>query len=243
MGSYKIQFSRIGSSTLIINWPQIISIEISENINQFIDHIKANLYLEEVRGGYCSVLIIYKSREINYEDLCKILFKCYLDLNDSISIKKHVWEIPVCYDDYYGIDLEEYSEKISISKQEIISLHSKKTYYLHMYGFIPGFMYLGGLDKKLFIRRKDKPSRNIIKGSVAIGGSQTGIYPSDSPGGWYVIGNSPLNFFELGKKKSPVIVPAGDFIKFLPISKSEFKKIEVFSKEGKYIINKRIYND
>ena len=112
-----------------------------------------------------------------------------------------------------------------------------------MYGFIPGFMYLGGLDKKLFIQRKDKPSRNILKGSVAIGGSHTGVYPSNSPGGWYVIGNSPLNFFDIGKKDSPVIAPAGDYVKFLPISESEFKKIEVLSKEGKYSPNKTFYND
>ena len=117
-----------------------------------------------------------------------------------------------------------------MSKNEIVSLHSNKTYYLHMYGFIPGFMYLGGLDKKLFIQRKDKPSRNILKGSVAIGGSHTGVYPSNSPGGWYVIGNSPLNFFDIGKKDSP-------------ISESEFKKIEVLSKEGKYSPNKTFYND
>ena len=243
MVSYEIQFSRVGSNSLIINWPQIISIEISENINQFIDLIMGDLYIEEFRVGYCSILIVYKSREINYEDFCKILSKYYSDLTDSISVKKHVWEIPVCYDDSYAIDLDEYSKKISLSKNEIVSLHSNKTYYLHMYGFIPGFMYLGGLDKKLFIQRKDKPSRNILKGSVAIGGSQTGIYPSNSPGGWYVIGNSPLNFFDIGKKDSPVIVPAGDYVKFLPISESEFKKIEVLSKEGKYTLNKRFYND
>tara|TARA_B100001094_G_scaffold252208_1_gene250179 strand:+ start:182 stop:913 length:732 start_codon:yes stop_codon:yes gene_type:complete len=243
MESYKIQFSRIGSNSLIVNWPQDISVEISENINQFVDDIKDSLFLKEVRVGYCSVLILYKSDEINYEDLCKILYKYYLGLADSISVKKYVWEIPVCYEDDYAIDLDEYSEKISISKQEIISLHSKKIYYLHMYGFIPGFMYLGGLDKKLFIQRKDKPSRNILKGSVAIGGSQTGVYPCNSPGGWYVIGNSPLNFFDLKKKHNPVIVPAGDYVKFLPITKLEFKKIEVSLKEGKYIPNKRFYND
>ena len=155
MVSYEIQFSRMGSNSLIINWPQIISIEISENINQFIDLIKGDLYIEEFRVGYCSILIVYKSREINYEDFCKILSEYYSDLTDSISVKKHVWEIPVCYDDSYAIDLDEYSKKISISKNEIVSLHSNKTYYLHMYGFIPGFMYLGGLDKKLFIQRKD----------------------------------------------------------------------------------------
>ena len=80
MGSYKIQFSRMGSNSMIVNWPQIISIEISENINQFIDLIKGNLYIEEFRVGYCSILIVYNSHEINYEHFCKILSKYYLDL-------------------------------------------------------------------------------------------------------------------------------------------------------------------
>ena len=122
----------MGSNSLIVNWPQIISIEISENINQFIDLIKGDLYIEEFRVGYCSILIVYKSREINYEHFCKVLSKYYSDLTDSISVKKHVWEIPVCYDDFYAIDLDEYSKKISMSKNEIVSLHSNKTYYLHM---------------------------------------------------------------------------------------------------------------
>ena len=243
MVSYEIQFSRIGSNSLIINWPQIISIEISENINQFIDLIKGDLYIEEFRVGYCSILIVYKSREINYEDFCKILSEYYLDLTNSISVKKHVWEIPVCYDDSYAIDLDEYSKKISISKNEIVSLHSNKTYYLHMYGFIPGFMYLGGLDKKLFIQRKDKPSRNILKGSVAIGGSHTGVYPSNSPGGWYVIGNTPINLFNLNNNSSPVNIPVGDYVQFKSISSVEYYDIKKKVEKDKYQFVKKYNHD
>ena len=243
MGSYKIQFSKIGSNSLIINWPQIISIEISENINQFIDLIKGNSHIEEFRVGYCSILIVYKPREINYEDFCKILSKHYSDLTDSISVKKYVWEIPVCYDDSYAIDLDEYSEKISLSKNEIVSLHSNKTYYLHMYGFIPGFMYLGGLDKKLFIQRKDKPSRNIFKGSVAIGGSHTGVYPSNSPGGWYVIGNTPINLFNLSNNSSPVNIPVGDYVQFKSISSVEYYDIKKKVEKDKYQFVKKYNHD
>ena len=91
-------------------------------------------------------------------------------------------------------------------------------------GFLPGFLYLGGLDKKLHIPRKDNPKLNILKGSVAIGGQQTGVYPSNSPGGWYVIGNSPINFFDINKSKICFAKP-GDELSFYTITKEEHENI------------------
>ena len=227
-----------------MEWPTIIDDQILKNILLYKSELDKKFRDSKIyiKTSYNSLLVTYP-KKIEKSSKVLELKNIYIKIKKISNRNFNRWEIPVCYDDSYAIDLDEYSKKISMSKNEIVSLHSNKTYYLHMYGFIPGFMYLGGLDKKLFIQRKDKPSRNILKGSVAIGGSQTGIYPSNSPGGWYVIGNSPLNFFDIGKKESPVIVPAGDYVKFLPISESEFKKIEVLSKEGKYSPNKTFYND
>ena len=112
-----------------------------------------------------------------------------------------------------------------------------------MYGFLPGFMYLGGLDKRLFISRKSTPGRRILKGSVAIGGAQTGIYPSDSPGGWYVIGKTPINLFNTSNFNQPVIVPVANYIKFRSISFDEFILIENSIKNSEFKIKKTKYND
>ena len=135
-------------------------------------------------------------------------------------------------------NVDEDPVKISLSKEEIIQIHSSKIYYIHMYGFLPGFMYLGGLDSKLQISRKTIPSRRVLKGSVAVGGSQTGIYPSNSPGGWYVIGNTPINLFDASNLNQPVAFPDSNYVKFSPVSIKEYELIkdEVEKSEYKFII-------
>ena len=243
MKKFKIDFFHYSSSSILLSWPNIISIEISNDIHNFIKHIRNEKNILEIIKGYSSVLVQYRNDIVDFDLSCDSLNKTYNESLKQNSEKKIIWEIPVCYESDFAKDIKVYSEKVLLSHEQVVNLHSSNIYYLHMYGFIPGFMYLGGLNKKLSITRKKIPDRKILKGSVAIGGGQTGVYPADSPGGWYVIGNSPLNFFDIEKKESPVIVPAGDYVKFLPISESEFKKIEVLSKEGKYTPNKTFYND
>ena len=113
----------------------------------------------------------------------------------------------------------------SISIDEIIKIHSSTTYSVLSMGFLPGFLYLGVNDKKLYCERKDKPELNIKIGSIGIARDQTGIYPQDSPGGWRIIGRSPISFFNVNDK-SPCFAKPGDKIKFQSISFSEFNKIE-----------------
>ena len=112
-----------------------------------------------------------------------------------------------------------------------------------MYGFLPGFMYLGGLDSKLQIPRKTIPNRRVLKGSVAVGGSQTGIYPSDSPGGWYVIGNTPINLFDASNLNQTVAIPDSNYVKFTPVSIEEYKLIKDEVKKSEYKFIKREFND
>jgi inhibitor of KinA len=140
-------------------------------------------------------------------------------------VKSKIWKIPVCYDSTYATDLEEFSKSKKISKNEVIQLHKSKIYDVISMGFLPGFMYLGNTDYKLHCERKLKPSLEIKKGSIGIALNQTCIYPQDSPGGWHIIGVSPLEFFNL-KSKSPCFVNPGDKIKFLEISKSTFETLK-----------------
>jgi inhibitor of KinA len=148
-----------------------------------------------------------------------------LDLKVGETEKK-IWKIPVCYDLSFGIDLEDLSTSNSISIDEIIKLHNSLTYNVLSMGFLPGFLYLGMNDKKLYCERKDKPKLNIKSGSVGIARDQTGIYPQDSPGGWRIIGRSPISFFNVDDK-SPCFAKPGDKIKFQNISLSEFNQIEI----------------
>ena len=238
MRKYKINFFHYSQNSILVNWPQTISTEISTDINTLCKALYNDENIIEFRKGYCSLLIQFNSENISYNHFRDYLINIYKNLKEINIVKPSVWEVPVCYDNCFSIDMKEYSKKISLTKDEIIKLHSSKTYYLHMYGFLPGFMYLGGLDSKLQISRKTIPSRRVLKGSVAVGGSQTGIYPSNSPGGWYVIGNTPINLFDASNLNQPVAFPDSNYVKFSPVSIKEYELIkdEVEKSEYKFII-------
>ena len=224
MGKYKINFFHYSQNSILVNWPQSILPEISSEINSFCKAIYNDENIIEFRKGYCSLLIQFNSENISYNRFRVYLINIYDNLREIKIVKPSVWEVPVCYDDKFSSDIKEYSKKVSLSKDEIIRLHSSKIYYLHMYGFLPGFMYLGGLDSKLQIPRKTIPNRRVLKGSVAVGGSQTGIYPSDSPGGWYVIGNTPINVFDNKNEAEPNLISPGDTIVFKRIDINQYNK-------------------
>ncbi len=139
----------------------------------------------------------------------------------SKPLPDRIWEIPVRYSPATGRDLESVAQLKGFSVQELVSLHSSTPYRIHFFGFMPGFMYLAGLPEGLYLPRKKVPDRQVPKGSVAIGGTQTGIYPSSSPGGWHLIGLSPVCFFN-PNLSSPVFASPGELVEFVPISEAEF---------------------
>ena len=133
--------------------------------------------------------------------------------------------IPVCYDEEFGLDIERVMTHTSLTAEEIIQRHTKPLYTVYMMGFLPGFPYLGQLDETLATPRLATPRRSVAKGSVGIGGNQTGIYPLESPGGWNMIGKTPIELFSIDRSE-PFFLQAGDSLQFVPIKKSEFYKIK-----------------
>ena len=146
-------------------------------------------------------------------------------MEDDLSESNKTWQIPVCYDLKFAIDLENFAKEKKLSTSEIINIHKSKVYDVLSMGFLPGFMYLGFTDKNLHCERKEVPSLDIKKGSIGIALNQTCIYPQNSPGGWHIIGVSPLNFFDL-KSKNPCFAKPGDKIQFTEISKKQFQKMK-----------------
>lgn len=130
-------------------------------------------------------------------------------------------EIPVCYGGSFGIDLEDLAHRHGLGTADVIAIHSGAEYTVHMLGFVPGFAYLGGLDPRLFTARRDAPRARVPAGTLGIGGEQTGIYPLDAPGGWHLIGRTPLRLFA-PQREPPCLLNAGDRVRFLPISPSQF---------------------
>ncbi|GAA3611727.1 5-oxoprolinase subunit PxpB [Flavivirga amylovorans] len=232
---YKLTYKPFGERSILIEWPSVIDENILSDIVIFKEKIKSNHVknIVELRFAYNSLLIVYNDTVVLIEDAVNELDKLYHRKKSITGFTSKQWKIPVCYDDTFAIDLVEIASKKGMSKESIIKLHSKTVYTVYFIGFLPGFMYLGGLNEKLYTPRKSTPRLRILKGAVAIGGEQTGIYPSDSPGGWNIIGNSPLEFFN-PKKELPCFVNAGDKIVFKPVSLKEYNDIKMLVEAGVY---------
>lgn len=134
-------------------------------------------------------------------------------------------EIPVCYDPEFAFDLDRVAEHTKLSEREIVDLHSNREYRVACIGFVPGFTFLAGLPKNLATPRREVPRKEIPAGSVGIGGAQTGIYPLRSPGGWNLIGRTPLRLFK-STKNPPTLMCPGDRVRFRAISREEFESLK-----------------
>lgn len=239
----EISFKPFGKKAILIEWKSIISDEILKDILSFKSKIEnqKKVFFTDLIVGYNSLTIKYIKEIKNFEEEVKNLKSIYLSTLEKVTKRNYTWQIPVCYDVSFGIDLEEVSEKSKLTIEQIIKLHSEKLYTVFFIGFLPGFLYLGGLNKQLYFDRKPNPRLKVEKGSLAIGGKQTGVYPVNSPGGWNVIGKTPVNFFDL-KNREPCFANAGDKIKFKPISLTEFHQIKKEVEQNKYQLSKTLLN-
>ncbi|MBN3518924.1 5-oxoprolinase subunit PxpB [Algoriphagus lutimaris] len=185
------------------------------------NHFQKNIL--EIGVGFKTLGISWKSK-FPFKEV-QALIDQFEEMEEYAPLSNKVWQIPACYDLELGRDLENLASAKGLEVKALIDLHSKNNYRLHFYGFLPGFMYLQGLPEVLFTPRKSLPDASVPAGSIAIGGNQTGIYPSVSPGGWHLIGQTPIILFD-PSNTPPVWASPGDLIKFNPISIEEFKSIQ-----------------
>ena len=228
---------------MLIEWPNKIAKDILEDIRIFSDKIESNKIKEihELNFVYASLLIIYNNNLTSFNDLRDKLQLLYD--KDNFEKKRHhtLWEIPVCYDEEFGIDLEFLSNEKKLSIDKIVSLHSKAIYTVYGIGFLPGFLYLGGLEKALHTPRRNTPRLEVPKGAIAIGGNQTGIYPQHTPGGWHILGKTPVSLFN-SRNEKPCFATPGDKIKFRAISRAEFEMIQIAEDTEVYELKKELYD-
>ena len=205
----EVKISTAGDSALLIEFGQEISPEINARITAFVHLLKAQ-HIEGVQDmipAFTSLLINYDPRMVNYKTLTKRLQKLLkLDVNEEASASR-VFEIPVCYGGEYGPDIENIAKNAGLTEEEVIKIHSSKDYLIYMLGFLPG--------------------------CVGIGGSQTGIYPLDSPGGWQLLGLTPVKTYD-PERENPILFEAGDYIRFVPVSEEEYLKIKEQVENGTY---------
>jgi len=202
---------------------------IDESVNRQLMHLwqktlQANIKgILEITPAFTTMLILFDPILTDCQTITKRIQKLCRSLQDVESIGKTV-DIPVCYGGRYGEDLSYVCMHTGLSQQEVISLHSKPSYLIYMIGFLPAFPYLGGMDERLFTPRLQNPRVRIPAGSVGIGGEQTGIYPVESPGGWQLIGRTPLMLFD-PQTPEKSLYQAGDRIRFVPIDAAEYQRL------------------
>lgn len=224
-----------GEHAVLLEWNNEISHSVHLEVMNFENHINKTLKTQivETVPAYCS-LAVYLKKETD-SDLFITTLNSDIVKPENDQKEKRTIHIPVCYDLDFGTDLPLMSQQLKMSVDEIIKRHTNNEYPVYFLGFLPGFPYLGGFDPALAFNRKQTPKTLVNAGSVGIAGNQTGIYTVDSPGGWNIIGRSPLSFFDATKSK-PNLLQAGDSIRFFPISKTEYQEIETLDKKGNYII-------
>lgn len=188
------------------------------------------LELEPVAGvrnlhpAYCSVLVKFDAMKLRHEELERKLWK-YLERLEEVSLPQpRMVEIPVCYGGEFGPDLNEVAALHGMAPDEVIELHSSSNYIVYFLGFVPGFAYLGELPQELVTPRLATPRKKVPAGSVGIAGNQTGVYPFETPGGWRLLGQTPVAMFRTDRKQLS-LVSIGDRVRFVPISPERFAAV------------------
>ena len=189
-------------------------------------YLRKTIEWAEVFSAEESIAVKYNSLDISYIDVIRIIQSQLKEFTyEEESVQKYLLSIPVCYSGEFGLDIEEVGAKHTLSNQEIADLHSGVTYKVKMIGFTPGFAYLGDLPNKLVMPRLSTPRINLLPGSVGISGNRTGVYTLGGPGGWRIIGRTPLKLFD-PDKKNPFGIVAGMQIKFKSITRHQFESFE-----------------
>jgi inhibitor of KinA len=226
MGLYtKTHFYLMGDRGLLLEFGDEISREINEKVRRMALAIQVEAMegIVETVPTYRSLLIFYNPLILSVEDLKERLKQIEAGLQQTSLPEPGLKRIPVVYGGIYGPDLEEVAKYHRISPEEVIQLHCSKPYLIYMIGFMPGYPYMGELPQALLTPRLKTPRLVVPKGSVAIAQRQTGIYPMESPGGWHILGRTPVELFD-PEKDPPSLLQMGDFVQFYQIGEKEFRE-------------------
>lgn len=215
------QIEYYGSQAVSITWKPQINTELLYFMKACKAKFEKKEYVVEAYFGYHSLIL--KCLPNNLPFLSTVA-KDVKSINPSVEQEVKLFELPVCYEDDFAPDLEWVAQTKGISTQQLIKLHAEPLYTIYFIGFIPGFLYLGGLDRRLHIPRKNTPRLKVPKGAVGLAEEQTGIYPHRSEGGWQIIGNCPISIFQVDKNTPTPFTP-GDKLRFKSISATEYKEL------------------
>ncbi|CQR71000.1 Kinase A inhibitor [Sporomusa ovata DSM 2662] len=236
------QLLPVGEAALMVEFGKGINPETNKKVKALADYLDRQPLpgMLEYVSAYSSVTVFFNPVQVKqlckeqfyqqaellaYEVFADLLIEVLSKLDNSVAIVPRTVEIPVCYGGEFGPDLAYVAEHNNLTMEEVIEIHSQGQYLVYMIGFAPGFPYLGGMSEKIATPRRSSPRLEIPAGSVGIAGMQTGVYPITTPGGWQLIGRTPLPLFR-PLAACPSLLQAGDIIRFRPISLAEYQEYE-----------------
>lgn len=223
----RARFRLSGDCALLVEYGDGIDPAVNEKVRAMTARLRRSALkgVQAVVPAYRSLSILYDPLATDPETLAGGLLALEADPREAEAAGPRVVAIPVCYGGQFGPDLQVVAEHTGLAENEVVALHSAVKYPIYMIGFTPGFCYLGGLDSRLRTPRRKTPRTELPAGSVGIAESQTGMYPVASPGGWQIIGRTPLRLFA-PERETPFLYEAGDRIRFVPIPEAEFVRLQ-----------------
>ena len=218
-----MRFQAASDQSLLIYLGEEIGAAAHERVLQLLRVVQNErvAWIRNIQPAYCSLLITFDATVVDHAEVQAKLTEFEKRAEKMPATKARVVEVPVCYGGEFGPDLEEVAAKRGLSAARVIALHCTHTYHAYFLGFAPGFAYLGDVARAIAMPRLDTPRKSVPAGSVAIAGRQTAVYPFATPGGWRLIGRTPVEIFK--KDREPMgWIAIGDQVKFRPISREEF---------------------
>lgn len=225
MDNFAYSIFPFGDNAIVLNFGNVVS----RVINRFIHDLHYTLNEKPILGylssipAYTTLTIVFDKDLTNAEQFRKAVREIK-PFTDKITTANKI-SIPVCYEAEYSLDMDEVCRLCNLSRDEVISIHTSIVYDVYMMGFQPGFAYLGLVDERIMVPRKSKPRQNIFRNAVGLAGIQTGIYPTESPAGWQIIGCAAIDVFNI-HATDPFLIHNGDQIEFYSISKYEYEEIK-----------------
>tara|TARA_Y100001972_G_scaffold35280_1_gene43660 strand:+ start:4001 stop:4693 length:693 start_codon:yes stop_codon:yes gene_type:complete len=216
-----MEVKRFGDQACIIGFEEIVSTRVHHRVMSFYRYFVSYKMdgITDLIPSYNALTIVFDPMITHFEKLKKEIEKVSYVEADHVG---RTFSMPVCYEN--AIDQDAFCDATGLSWHEIVDIHTSNSYHVYMVGFLPGFLYMGEVDKAIQLPRKKIPRKKVEAGSVGIAGAQTGVYPIASPGGWNILGRTPVSIFQPAAK-NPFPIEVGDKIIFYPISKNDFQTI------------------
>ncbi|MDV7339170.1 5-oxoprolinase subunit PxpB [Terasakiella sp. A23] len=228
----------LGDRAITFEFGSVISRRVSHHVLGVHAQLKESI-AQGLITGIIETVPTFRSLTVHYDPLelladeVEALVAPYIKAGGSVNCDSTHWSFPVCYEGDYAPDIADVAEKTGLTIKEVVDIHQREVFDVFMLGFLPGFAFLGLLDERLQLPRRSEPRTAVPRGSVAIADQLTAIYPTVSPGGWNLIGSTPIELFDI-RQKDAALLKAGDRVGFHAVSEAEYKKIEAAVAAGGY---------